>query len=78
MLQYYEDVLPYQDFSVRLSNEDIPRLGDILRAIDDSEYGRLQQGLLRSVNGVDSLFCHNLCGIAVHTGQQDGYMQIQL
>jgi hypothetical protein len=46
-LQFYQDMLPYQDFSVRLGMEDIPRLGPLLRAIDDREYQRLQDGMRR-------------------------------
>ena len=45
LLQFFEDVVPYQDFSVRLGMEDIPHLGPLLRAIDDKEYARLQEGL---------------------------------
>ncbi len=47
LLQYFQDMLPYQDFSVRLGMEDIPRLGPLLRAIDDRELARLQAGMRR-------------------------------
>jgi hypothetical protein len=44
--QPYEDLLPYQDFSVRLPAADIPRIGDILRDIlGGPEYARLRSNL---------------------------------
>lgn len=45
--QFYEDMLPYDEFSVRLGNEDIPHLGRLLRSIDNAEYERLQEGMRR-------------------------------
>lgn len=43
-LQYFEDVLPYEEFSVRLSFEDIPHLGQLLRSIGDADFKQLQEG----------------------------------
>ncbi len=41
----YEDVLPYQDFSIRLPAADIPKIGDVLRAVSEAEYQRLRSQL---------------------------------
>lgn len=43
--QYFEDILPYEQFSIRLSNADIPRLPAILRTVSDEQYARLLAGV---------------------------------
>lgn len=45
--QYFEDVLPFEDFSLRLNNEDLPYLREILRAVTEEEYRRLLENVLR-------------------------------
>lgn len=45
--QPYEDVLPYSDFSLRLPASDIPRIGDVLRGVSETEYLRLRGALPR-------------------------------
>lgn len=47
MIQHYEDVLPYEDFSIRLTNADLPRLRELLRSVTDEQYRRLLENLLR-------------------------------
>ena len=42
MQSYLEEVLPYEAFSVRLPQCDIPRLHDILNSIPPQEVARLQ------------------------------------
>ena len=42
VVQYFEDVLPYTDFSVRVPQCDIPRLDAILRSVPQREVARLQ------------------------------------
>lgn len=46
-LQPFEDVLPYPDFSVRLSLHQLPRLVPLLRAIPPVDVARMQQALAR-------------------------------
>lgn len=46
--QPFEDLLRYPDFSLRLSNDDIPRLGDILRGVGGEEVQAMQQRLYRN------------------------------
>uniref|UniRef100_A0A7S0RCE8 EGF-like domain-containing protein n=1 Tax=Chlamydomonas leiostraca TaxID=1034604 RepID=A0A7S0RCE8_9CHLO len=43
--QAFEDLLPYRDFSVRVSKADLPRLIHILRAMPAEEEARLRRGL---------------------------------
>jgi hypothetical protein len=43
----YEDLLPYDDFSLRLNNADLPFLREILRAISDTQYKRLLAGVFQ-------------------------------
>jgi hypothetical protein len=43
--QPYEDVLPYQDFSIRLTKADIPNIGNILRNVTEDEYKTLRSNL---------------------------------
>jgi len=43
--QPFEDVLPYEEFSLRLNNADIHRLPDLLRAIGPERLAALQRGL---------------------------------
>lgn len=33
-----QDLIPYETFSIRLSNEDLPRLREILRGVSDAQY----------------------------------------
>lgn len=47
VFQPFEDVLPYEDFSIRLNNEDIPFLPSILRAISPERIEALQQNLAK-------------------------------
>jgi hypothetical protein len=42
VMQYFEDVLPYTDFSIRVPQCDIPRLDAILRSMPLHEVARLQ------------------------------------
>ncbi|KAL4444666.1 hypothetical protein ABPG77_002483 [Micractinium sp. CCAP 211/92] len=46
VVQYYEDVLPYETFSIRLNNEDLPNLRELLRSVTDEQYRRLLKGVL--------------------------------
>lgn len=43
--QPYEEVLPYEEFSVRLNNADIPRLPEILNSIDEEKLQKMQRAL---------------------------------
>ena len=45
--QPYEELLPYEDFSIRLNNQDLPHLREILRGVTDEQYRRLLDNLLR-------------------------------
>lgn len=45
-MQPYEDVLPFEDFSLRLDNADVPILKDILRNVSDAQYRHLLTGVL--------------------------------
>ncbi|KAL4427764.1 hypothetical protein ABPG75_001853 [Micractinium tetrahymenae] len=47
VLQFYEDVLPYELFSIRLNNADLPQLREILRSVTDEQYRRLLENVLR-------------------------------
>ncbi len=47
VFQPYEDLLPYEEFSLRLPVSDIPRLKEILAAMPQQEWQRLQQGLAK-------------------------------
>lgn len=44
MYQTFEDVLPYEQFSVRLNNEDLPNIREILRGVTDAQYRYLLEG----------------------------------
>ncbi|KAL4427657.1 hypothetical protein ABPG75_001746 [Micractinium tetrahymenae] len=46
VMQYYEDVLPYETFSIRLNNADLPHLRQLLRSITEQQYRRLLEGVL--------------------------------
>ncbi len=61
MIQHYEDVLPYELFSIRLTNEDLPRLRELLRAVTDEQYRRLLENVLRY---------HRAFSWAAHAGGQ--------
>jgi hypothetical protein len=43
----FVQVLPYEEFSVRLNNADLPHLREILRSITDEQYLQLLAGLVR-------------------------------
>ena len=45
--QPYEELLPYELFSLRLSNADLPHLREILRGISEAQYRRLLEGVLQ-------------------------------
>jgi len=45
--QPYEEFLPYHDFSLRLTKEDIPRLPEILRAVPEATLCSMQKALAR-------------------------------
>ncbi len=45
MFQPYEDLLPYDDFSIRLPAADVPRIREVLAAVSDKEWRRLHRGL---------------------------------
>ena len=45
VFQPLEDVLPYEEFSVRLNNNDIPKIPEILRAITPDQLILLQKGV---------------------------------
>ncbi|KAL4421569.1 hypothetical protein ABPG75_010860 [Micractinium tetrahymenae] len=45
VLQSHEEVLPYETFSIRLTNEDLPHLREILRGISEEQYRSLLQGV---------------------------------
>ncbi|EFN54895.1 hypothetical protein CHLNCDRAFT_135016 [Chlorella variabilis] len=47
VFQPLEDVLPYEAFSIRLTNDDLPQLREILRGITEAQYRELMTGLLR-------------------------------
>lgn len=46
-MQYFEDILPYEDFSIRLNNADLPQLREILRSVTDEEYRKLVGNVVR-------------------------------
>lgn len=43
----YEDVLPYDEFSLRLNNADLPKLREILRGVSDAHYKHLLAGVFK-------------------------------
>ncbi|KAL4444653.1 hypothetical protein ABPG77_002470 [Micractinium sp. CCAP 211/92] len=47
VFQAYEDLLPYESFSVRLTNQDLPMLREILRNISDAQYWRMMEHLIK-------------------------------
>ncbi|EFN59690.1 hypothetical protein CHLNCDRAFT_133230 [Chlorella variabilis] len=47
VFQPYEEVLPYETFSLRLSNEDLPQLRETLRSVTDEQYRELLEGVVR-------------------------------
>jgi hypothetical protein len=46
-IQFFEDLVPYMKFSVRVSKADISRLDAILNAIPEAEIAELQRGLIK-------------------------------
>ena len=47
VFQPFEEILPYEEFSIRLNNDDIEHLPDLLRSIGPSQIKKLQQGIIR-------------------------------
>ncbi|KAI3430530.1 hypothetical protein D9Q98_005123 [Chlorella vulgaris] len=47
VVQPFEELLPYETFSLRLSNAKLPELREILRDITDAQYRKLQEGMVR-------------------------------
>ena len=47
MYQPYEEVLPYETFSIRLSNGDLPQIREILRNVTDEQYRSLVENVVR-------------------------------
>ena len=47
VFQPYEELLPYELFSLRLANSDLPHLREILRGITDEQYRKLLEGVLQ-------------------------------
>ena len=45
VFQPFEDILPYEEFSIRLNNDDIRNLPEILRSVTPTQLKILQQGL---------------------------------
>jgi hypothetical protein len=45
--QPFEELLPYHDFSIRLSKRDVPHLLQVLAAIPDSQYLALRANLAK-------------------------------
>ncbi|KAL4427672.1 hypothetical protein ABPG75_001761 [Micractinium tetrahymenae] len=54
-IQQFEDVLPFETFSIRLTNEDMPHLRDILKSISNEQYRTLPENVLRH----QTAFCWN-------------------
>ncbi len=47
IFQPVEDLLPYEEFSLRLPAADIPRIEAVLQAVSDQEWRRLHEGLAK-------------------------------
>jgi hypothetical protein len=47
VFQPYEDLLPYEEFSLRLSNDEVEALPELLRAVTPAQLAALQAGLAR-------------------------------
>jgi hypothetical protein len=45
VFQPYEDVIPYDDFSIRLASKDVPSIKQLLEAVSPAEWRRLHEGL---------------------------------
>lgn len=45
--QPYQDLLPYQQFSIRLPKHRLPHIAEVLSSISDEEYIRLRQGVAK-------------------------------
>lgn len=45
--QPFDDLLPYDDFSLRLPPDDVPRLHELLPAVGEAEHARLRRGVAR-------------------------------
>jgi len=50
VFQPFEDILPYEDFSLRLTNEELPRLREILRGITQEQYRAMLAALVQYRN----------------------------
>ena len=59
--QPFEDVLPYEAFSIRLSNSDLPHLRETLKGLSEEEYRRLLQ-VGRVCRGGPRVYCHVCAG----------------
>lgn len=47
MHQAFEELLPYDEFSVRVRLADVPRLLEILRSFDEHDLARLRLGMAK-------------------------------
>ena len=72
MQAYLEEVLPYERFSVRLPQCDIPRLHDILGSIPKPEVARLQVSFLICRHPVTALPCPQLASWKTWTVSSSG------
>lgn len=63
MHQFFDDVLPYHQFSLRVAQSDIPRLDAILASVPDWEVAHLQVR-----RKVESLACCFTPGAVNFTG----------
>jgi len=52
VFQALEDLLPYEDFSLRLSNSDLPHLREIIRSVSYQQYRGLLSSLVRGAGAV--------------------------
>jgi hypothetical protein len=46
VFQPFEDLLRYEDFSIRLPAADIPRIQELLQAVSDDEWKRMHNNLM--------------------------------
>ncbi|PSC70174.1 ser thr phosphatase [Micractinium conductrix] len=47
VVQAFEDILPYEQFSLRLTNEDLPQVREILRNVTDAQYREMMAALIK-------------------------------
>ncbi|PSC74977.1 exostosin-like glycosyltransferase [Micractinium conductrix] len=43
----YQDILSYEDFSIRLSNDDLPHIREILKGVSEEQYRQLLDNVLK-------------------------------